>query len=106
MATGLPSILAIQCAVADHYGIDAARMREPAPRGIRHVNTWDICRPRQAAMALAVLLTDKHLTTIGRHFGGRDHSTVCHAHKAVARRRRKDPSLHRAMRKITLELVR
>lgn len=35
--------------------------------------------PRQAAMALCRVLTKRSFPEIGRHFGGRDHSTICHA---------------------------
>ena len=38
---------------------------------------------RQMAMYLSKELTKSSLKTIGLHFGGRDHSTVLHAHKSV-----------------------
>jgi chromosomal replication initiator protein len=38
-----------------------------------------ISRPRQIAMFLAKMLTQSSLPSIGRHFGGRDHTTVLHA---------------------------
>lgn len=43
----------------------------------------DVARPRQVAMYLAADLTPKSLPTIGRLFGGRDHTTVIHAIKRV-----------------------
>jgi chromosomal replication initiator protein len=39
---------------------------------------------RHVAMYLARELTDASLPAIGRHFGGRNHSTVLHAHRRVA----------------------
>jgi chromosomal replication initiator protein len=39
---------------------------------------------RQVAMYLARELTDQSLPAIGRHFGGRNHSTVLHAHRRIA----------------------
>jgi chromosomal replication initiator protein len=35
-------------------------------------------------MYLAREMTDESLPAIGRHFGGRNHSTVLHAHRRVA----------------------
>ena len=40
--------------------------------------------PRQLAMALAKRFTARSLPDIGRHFGGRDHTTVMHAIRKVA----------------------
>lgn len=42
--------------------------------------------PRQVAMALARDLTPRSLPEIGRAFGGRDHTTVMHAVRQVAKR--------------------
>jgi chromosomal replication initiator protein len=104
--TALPRIAQIQSAVAAHYGIPVARLSEAAPRDRWFVNTWDICHPRQEAMALAVLLTNHSYVRIGHFFGGRDHTTVLHACRAVEKRRQSDPKVHNAMRRITLELIR
>jgi chromosomal replication initiator protein len=41
--------------------------------------TANVVRPRQVAMYLAKILTLRSLPEIGRHFGGRDHTTVLHA---------------------------
>ena len=43
----------------------------------------EVVRARQIAMYFAKKLTQHSLKTIGLHFGGRDHSTVVHANKAV-----------------------
>ena len=42
-----------------------------------------IVRPRQIAMFLAKALTPRSLPEIGRHFGGRDHTTVLHAVRKI-----------------------
>lgn len=52
-----------------------------------------IARPRQTAMFLARELTLHSLPVIGREIGGRDHSTVIHAVRAVQRRLRVDMAL-------------
>ena len=48
--------------------------------------TAGIVAPRQIAMYLAKRLTLASLPEIGRHFGGRDHTTVLHAVRKMARR--------------------
>jgi chromosomal replication initiator protein len=45
--------------------------------------TANIVRPRQVAMYLAKMLTLRSLPEIGRHFGGRDHTTVLHAVRKI-----------------------
>ena len=40
---------------------------------------------RQVAMYLAREMTNETLPAIGRRFGGRNHTTVLHAHKRIAR---------------------
>lgn len=45
----------------------------------------EYARPRQVAMYLARDLTKASFPEIGRRFGGRDHSTVIHAHRLIPR---------------------
>jgi chromosomal replication initiator protein len=66
----------IQRKVAEHYNIRLADMT--SDRRARAV-----ARPRQVAMYLAKLLTQRSLPEIGRKFGGRDHTTVIHAVRKV-----------------------
>lgn len=68
----------IQQVVADHFKIPVAEMC--SQRRARAVS-----RPRQIAMFLAKELTVKSLPDIGNLFGGRDHTTVIHAVRTVAR---------------------
>ena len=102
--TLLPTIAAIKRAVADEYGLPLAVMSEPD--GAAGARLRIRSRPRQVGMTLAVLLTGHSYARIGHFFGGRDHTTVINSCRSVERRRRSDPVLHRAMRRITLELVR
>jgi chromosomal replication initiator protein len=60
--------------------------------------------PRQVAMYLARELTDATLPAIGRAFGGRNHTTVLHAHRRTAERIASDPNAFEAVRRLTLEL--
>lgn len=47
--------------------------------------TNEIAYPRQVAMYICrVLIPDIPLSTVGKHFGGRDHTTVMHAEKKIA----------------------
>ncbi len=55
--------------------------------------TKSIVLPRQICMYLARVLTDLSLEEIGGYFGGRDHTTVIHAHRLVGERRATDPQL-------------
>lgn len=45
--------------------------------------TQNIAFPRQIAMYLSRELTDFSLPHIGNEFGGRDHTTVIHAHNKI-----------------------
>ena len=53
-----------------------------------------IARPRQVAMALAKELTQLSLPEIGSNFGGRDHTTVLHACRQIAKLRDAHPDLN------------
>lgn len=66
------SIDEIQRRVATYYNLRSQDM--VSPRRAR-----EVARPRQLAMYLAKVLTNKSLPDIGRSFGGRDHTTVMHA---------------------------
>lgn len=75
----VPSVTRIKIAVAAEYGVSVIDL-ESDRRALA------VARPRQAAMWLCRRLTGRSLPEIGRMFGGRDHTTVMHACKAVERR--------------------
>ena len=50
--------------------------------------------PRQIAMYLCRELTDSSFPEIGRHFGGKDHTTIIHACKQIAKAREADATLN------------
>jgi len=50
----------------------------------------DVVVPRQVAMYLTRLMTDSSLPSIGKAFGGKDHSTVLHACKKIEERIARD----------------
>lgn len=80
------SIISIQKKVAEHFDIRLADMtsrRRPQ----------NVAFPRQVAMYLSRILTDRSLVDIGEAFGGRDHGTVMHACKLINGRITKDQRL-------------
>lgn len=66
----------IQTEVGNFYGVSVKEMK-----GSRRVQ--NIVLARQVAMYLARELTDNSLPKIGREFGGKDHTTVIHAHGKI-----------------------
>ena len=63
----------------------AAEAVDVAPETlIAHDRRPRVALARQVAMYLARELTEESLPAIGRHFGGRNHSTVLHAHRRVS----------------------
>jgi chromosomal replication initiator protein len=70
------SVEDIQKKVADHYNVSV-----PDLLSARRSRT--VARPRQVAMYLAKQLTTHSLPSLGRSFGGRDHTTVLHAIRNV-----------------------
>jgi chromosomal replication initiator protein len=76
---GAPTIVAIQAAACRHFGLSAQEL-------VSFSRSPRVLWPRQLAIYLARELTDESLPTIGRHFGGRDHSTVLHAWRRASAR--------------------
>jgi len=70
----------IQRVVAEYYKIKMADM-------LSKKRNRSVARPRQVAMTLSKELTNHSLPEIGDHFGGRDHTTVMHACKQIAKLR-------------------
>lgn len=60
--------------------------------------TKAVAFPRQIAMYLSRELTDFSLPKIGEAFGGRDHTTVIHAHEKIASMLKSDPELNKIIR--------
>ena len=56
--------------------------------------------PRQIAMYLARELTDASLPKIGNEFGGKDHTTVIHAHEKIAEALTQDDELKKEVGKL------
>jgi chromosomal replication initiator protein len=91
------SVLEIQAAVGEHFGLAPGELLSSAraPR---------ISWPRQVAMYLARELTGESLPAIGRHFGGRDHTTVLHACRRTAARIAADEQARKAVEELCRSL--
>ncbi len=70
------SIAKIQDIVAKYYQVSVSDLK-----GKKRVK--QIVMPRQIAMYLAREMTDNSLPKIGQEFGGKDHTTVIHAHEKI-----------------------
>ncbi|MEO9163777.1 MAG: chromosomal replication initiator protein DnaA [Casimicrobiaceae bacterium] len=81
------SIDNIQKTVADYYKVRITDMHSKK-------RSRAVARPRQVAMALAKELTQLSLPEIGSNFGGRDHTTVLHACRQIAKLRESLPDLN------------
>ncbi|WP_335871925.1 chromosomal replication initiator protein DnaA [Bacillus sp. 2205SS5-2] len=62
--------------------------------------TKSVAYPRQIAMYLSRELTDFSLPKIGEEFGGRDHTTVIHAHEKISRLLDSDPQFQQQLKEI------
>jgi chromosomal replication initiator protein len=62
--------------------------------------TKSVAYPRQVAMYLSRELTDFSLPKIGEEFGGRDHTTVIHAHEKISKLVQTDSQLQRQIKEI------
>ncbi|GLC90121.1 chromosomal replication initiator protein DnaA [Lysinibacillus piscis] len=87
------TILDIQNAVGEHFNI---RLEDFSAKK----RTKLIAFPRQVAMYLSRELTDFSLPKIGEEFGGRDHTTVIHAHEKISSLLKNDAQLQQDIKHI------
>jgi chromosomal replication initiator protein len=80
------SVERIQRKVSEHFGVKVEDFSCKK-------RTKSIVFPRQVAMYLSRELTELSLPKIGEGFGGRDHSTVLHAHEKITQQMEVDLSL-------------
>ncbi|MEX2196051.1 MAG: chromosomal replication initiator protein DnaA [Thermoleophilaceae bacterium] len=87
----------IRLATARSFGFEPADLlaRDRRP---------DVAFARQVAMYLSRELTDQTLPAIGRSFGGRNHTTILHAHRRVARQIATDPDAADAVAAVQRDL--
>ena len=87
----------IQTATCKHFGLSSEELLSTA-RATR------IAWPRQVAMYLSRELTNESLPSIGRHFGGRDHTTVLHACRRASAKISADEGSREAVEKLCKDL--
>lgn len=87
------TILDIQKTVGKHFNV---RLEDFSAKK----RTRAIAFPRQIAMYLSRELTDNSLPKIGSEFGGRDHSTVIHAHEKISTMLKDDQALQQDIQEI------
>ncbi|MFA7240183.1 MAG: chromosomal replication initiator protein DnaA [Sulfuricellaceae bacterium] len=81
------SLETIQKTVADYYNI---KMNDMSSKKRSRI----VSRPRQIAMTLSKELTQLSYPDIGKAFGGRNHSTVIHAVKAITELKTTDAGMN------------
>src|SRR5205807_104494 len=91
------SIAEIQAAACTHFGITTQEL-------LSTTRTPRIVWPRQLAMYLARELTGESLPAIGRHFGGRDHTTVLHACRRAAAKLAADDQMRTLVDRVRSDL--
>ncbi len=95
---GAPTVERITARVGAHFRVEPGQLqsRRRFPK---------IVLPRQVSMYLARQLTGLSLEQIGRHFGGRDHTTVLHACRKVEAALTRDAVLSGAVRQLEADLT-
>jgi chromosomal replication initiator protein len=83
----------IQQKVGEFYGL---KMEDFKARK----RTKAVAFPRQIAMYLSRELTDYSLPKIGEAFGGRDHTTVIHAHEKITQNVQQDQELYKVIQNL------
>ena len=84
----------IQQRVGEYYGLKLEDFKA-------RKRTKAVAFPRQIAMYLARELTDYSLPKIGDAFGGRDHTTVIHAHEKISQQLKVDQELYKIIHHLT-----
>lgn len=94
---GAMTIPRIQQTVAQHFGLKLSALRSKKRQQA-------VVFPRQVAMFLCRELTETSLPEIGRHFGGRNHTTVRHSCTKIAQMEETDESVARMLWQLRQEL--
>ncbi len=81
-----PEVSLVQKTVADYFKIKPSELRSKKRKRT-------ITIPRQIAMYLARTVTNSSYPDLGIQFGGKDHTTIIHAVKRIAKQQESDPDL-------------
>ncbi|MDA8442522.1 MAG: chromosomal replication initiator protein DnaA [Peptococcaceae bacterium] len=91
------TIKLIQQIVADYFSLPISDFKAKK-------RTKAVAFPRQIAMYLSRQLTDCSLPKIGEEFGGRDHTTVIHAHEKILNEIKNDPTFEHTLSELVNKL--
>ncbi|MBT2687238.1 chromosomal replication initiator protein DnaA [Bacillus sp. ISL-47] len=83
----------IQRVVGEHFNVKLEDFKAKK-------RTKSVAFPRQIAMYLSRELTDFSLPKIGEEFGGRDHTTVIHAHEKISKMLQSDSQFEKQIKEI------
>ncbi len=83
----------IQRVVGEHFNVKLEDFKAKK-------RTKSVAFPRQIAMYLSRELTDFSLPKIGEEFGGRDHTTVIHAHEKISKMIQTDAQFQKQLNEI------
>jgi chromosomal replication initiator protein len=87
----------IQEVVSDRFGISM-------PELLGQRRSRSVVYPRHVAMYLCRELTDSSLPKIGKHFGGRDHTTVINATSNITKLIREDRGVYNLVQELTARI--
>lgn len=87
------TIAHIQAVVAEHFNLSVDDLKAKK-------RTKAIAHPRQIAMYLSRELTNSSLPKIGEEFGGRDHTTVIHAHEKIKKLAEQDSDFKKTLNQL------
>lgn len=93
-----PTLRTITSRVARYFKLKSSDLKGPTRRQA-------VVRARGVAMLLARQLTGKSLEEVGRHYGGRDHTTVLHACRKTESLLEDDPATRHAVEEIRNQLT-
>lgn len=87
------TIMHIQKTVGEHFQVKLEELKSKK-------RTKSIAFPRQIAMYLSRELTEFSLPRIGEEFGGKDHTTVIHAHEKINRQIHQEPEFEKRVQSL------
>ncbi|HEY2828254.1 MAG TPA: DnaA/Hda family protein, partial [Pirellulales bacterium] len=88
----------VSALVAKYYGLTPSALSSPSRR-------QQVVLARAMAIYLGRSLCGASLKTLGKHFGGRDHSTVLHNYRQILNRLAGDPQLSGAVESLQHALI-
>jgi len=91
------TIYDIQKIVSDYYGIKVDELKG-------RKRTKSVVLPRQIAMYLSREMTDLSLPKIGEEFGGKDHTTVIHAHEKIQQALLEDHTIQKVIKEVSTRI--